>query len=290
MRILGLIAVLVAAAMGMACANTSDSDPRATVERTVEVDGLTVSYEASGQGPTTVLLVHGAFGHGDFWDAQRDALRGHHRVVVLDLPGHGASDAPAIDYTRELMVKAMAVVAEDAEASNLVVVGHSLGALLARDFYLEHPDRVTGVVLVDGLLIPLVDERLRDAVIEPFRGDGFRDAANSFIDQFMFAERTPQHVRARVRSQMLATPQHVWVSILETATDPAIRSTEPIEVPTLGVYTQSDAIPEGYEDFLRETFRDLDYRTVPEGTGHYVMLERPTELSNQLIDFAAEVL
>src|SRR5690349_11960362 len=62
------------------------------------VDGHRVFYQTHGRGALSVVLVHGWTCDGTFWDAQKDVLAAKHRVLVLDLPGHGRSDKPVIDY------------------------------------------------------------------------------------------------------------------------------------------------------------------------------------------------
>lgn len=264
----------------------------------VDVDGLSVTYRAYGAGDT-VLLVHGAFGHGAFWDQQIAALQDEYRVIAPDLPGHGDSDAPTITYSSDLMVRALRRILDQEGASRVVAVGHSLGSLLVRDLYLAEPGRIAGLFLLDGGIHPLTDEALRGAVLAPFRDERFPVAANGFIDSFMFGSSTPAEVRERVRRQMLSAPQHVWVSILELATEPAILSSGQIGIPTVGLYTPitlasfrtvRPSLPADYEVFLRQTFSDLDYGVLPPDAGHYVMLERADELSERLLGFARDVL
>ena len=57
-------------------------------------DGLRIAYEDVGQGSPAVVLIHGAFGNRFHYAAQIKHLAQRHRVLALDLRGHGESDVP----------------------------------------------------------------------------------------------------------------------------------------------------------------------------------------------------
>ena len=99
---------------------------------TFQADGLTYHYTQSGRGPA-LLLLHGFTGSAQSWAPLMATLAGEYRLLALDLPGHGRSDAPA-DPTRY----AMPAVARDIEAllDHLQIdaahlLGYSMGGRLA---------------------------------------------------------------------------------------------------------------------------------------------------------------
>ena len=61
------------------------------------VDGLKVHSTVTGNGSTTVFLIHGYTCDGTIWAEQVPVLARQYRVVTLDLPGHGESDRPAVE-------------------------------------------------------------------------------------------------------------------------------------------------------------------------------------------------
>lgn len=101
-----------------------------------------------GNGPVTLLLLHG-FGESlTTWRAIFDPLAGTHRVVAIDLPGFGGSEKPDASYTLEAMTGRLVSLLDREIEGPVVVVGHSMGGLLAASLALSRPDRVRALVLI----------------------------------------------------------------------------------------------------------------------------------------------
>lgn len=128
-------AVLGSAALlaGMALAGTA---PLATEER--------------GKGEPVIVLVHSIGGDRNDWAAVAPILSIRHRVLVVELPGHGQSPrpsgSPAVKDVAELLAKTL----EERRVDRAILVGHSYGALVALRTALDQPKRVAAVVAVDA--------------------------------------------------------------------------------------------------------------------------------------------
>src|SRR5262245_13090206 len=110
-----------------------------------------VHYESHGEGDQALVLVHGWTCNATFWRRQIPDLAGH-RVLVVDLPGHGESDKPELAYTMEHFARGIDAVMRDAGVGKAVLVGHSMGTPVIRQFYRLFPDRTLALVIVDGSL------------------------------------------------------------------------------------------------------------------------------------------
>jgi pimeloyl-[acyl-carrier protein] methyl ester esterase len=100
--------------------------------------------ETVGQGPDLVLL-HGWGLHGGVWDTLMPRLTPHLRVTRVDLPGHGRSrQLPMPPTLAELTLQVMAGIAPGA-----VLLGWSLGGLVAQEAALEMPQRLRGLILAN---------------------------------------------------------------------------------------------------------------------------------------------
>ena len=117
------------------------------------VDGVEIHSTVAGNGPKTIIFVHGWTCDESSWAGQVPAFDDTYRVVTLDLPGHGKSDAPAPDaFSMDLFAKAVEAVRQEVGADKVVLVGHSMGAVVIREYALDYPEHVAGLVAVDGPL------------------------------------------------------------------------------------------------------------------------------------------
>lgn len=109
-----------------------------------------VAYLRAGHGPA-VVLVHGVGLQKAVWSPQMDALEAGHDVVAMDMPGHGGSSLPPEAPRLSDYAEAVLALLDGLGIARAHVVGHSMGALVALEFALAHPDRVNGVVAVNAV-------------------------------------------------------------------------------------------------------------------------------------------
>ncbi len=99
-----------------------------------DLDGSQVAYEARGTGDDAIVFVHGWSGDRSHWYRQMDGIATDRRLLAVDLIGHGASDAPDIPYTMNLFARSVAAVLDKLELERAVLVGHSMGVMVVRQF------------------------------------------------------------------------------------------------------------------------------------------------------------
>jgi pimeloyl-ACP methyl ester carboxylesterase len=115
-------------------------------ERALPAKGRRMRYFVGGEGPPLVL-VHGLGGSATNWIELAPLLAPHFRLVIPDLPGHGASGALAGVSGLQPYADRVAAVMEHEGASPAPVVGHSLGGLVVLRLALRRPEMVSAVVL-----------------------------------------------------------------------------------------------------------------------------------------------
>jgi pimeloyl-ACP methyl ester carboxylesterase len=112
--------------------------------------GQTVAMRDQGRG-APLLLIHGVGMQSAAWKPQIDALSKTHRVIAVDLPGHGGSSAgPEGSDLREFVAWCYDFV-QSLDVGPVNIAGHSMGALIAGGFAVEHPDLTTRVCLINGV-------------------------------------------------------------------------------------------------------------------------------------------
>ena len=117
-----------------------------------KLDGHKVYYTDQGKGAPTLVLIHGWICNHKFWKEQIPALAKNHRVIAVDMIGHGQSDAPQVACTQELLARSVLAAMDQAGVKDAVLMGHSMGAAVARRIALEHPERVRAFISMDGAL------------------------------------------------------------------------------------------------------------------------------------------
>src|ERR1051325_7296668 len=121
-----------------------------------DLDGLRLYYERSGSGEPELLFVPGWCCDHSAFQPQFDHFARTHAVTSLDLRGVGQSDGPAEGYSISELADDVAVFCAAVGIEKPVVVGHSLGGMIAVDLAARHPDLPSALVLVDpGPIDPL---------------------------------------------------------------------------------------------------------------------------------------
>ena len=256
----------------------------AQTPRSARLGELRVSYQDLGVGEPAVLLVHGWGGNVGFWRANIGALGAAHRVLVMDLPGHGVSDVPPGGVTLRLCSDAVSAVLRDAGVTRAVLVGHSLGTAVCCRFLRDHPGKVQALVTVDGALFGYpVTPAERDAFLAQFRGPDYRAAVSKFI-RALFRQRCDAGLRERVCEDILRTPQAVLVSAFADLLDATTWEVTAIPVRLLMLNAPSPLWNAAYLARVRALVPRLDYRVIA-GAGHFLMLEKPAEFNAALLEF-----
>jgi pimeloyl-ACP methyl ester carboxylesterase len=255
-------------------------------------DGSRVHYESYGKGQEAVVFIHGWTCDLTFWRGQVSVYE-KRRALLVDLPGHGQSDKPEVDYTQERFARAIDAVMRDAGVTRAVLVGHSMGGPVALTFLRLFPAETKALVLVDAY-VPQppkddADRAHQKAQMEPFlRSFGepaYRETQRKMIEGMFSAKTTPAQ-REEIRTKMMAAPQQVLTS--------AMRGMFALEAPKAG---ETYSLPvmaimaggrPGNEAFLRTVFPNLRKYETWEGSGHFLMMESPDRFNRALEEFLAE--
>lgn len=246
------------------------------------LNGAKIHYKSYGEGSDAFVLVHGWSSNLEAWGYQIPELAKRGRVIAIDLPGHGLSDKPQLAYTIDHFAAAIDAVMKDAKVQRGIILGHSMGTPVARQFYRKYPKKTLAIVIVDGGLRPFGDKAMRDQYVNAFRSPNYREAGTQ-----MFAQMTPM-LSAEDKEKALAsfrnTPQNVLVTAMESMNDEALYANDKINVPVLAILAKSPFWPADTEQFLKDLAPDLELHWL-EGVDHFLHQEKTQEFNNAVIAF-----
>ncbi len=140
---LGLLATMAGAAAGPVTTGTVDAP-----------DGVPLAFDVRGAGEPTLVFIHGWACDRGYWREQLDVFARDHRVVSLDLAGHGESGATRSTWSLDGLASDLVAVVEALDLRRVVLVGHSMGGSVALLAAPRLRERLLGIVGVDMLHDP----------------------------------------------------------------------------------------------------------------------------------------
>lgn len=253
------------------------------------VNGLSVAYERTGEGPALVLL-HGFTHDSRVWRPQLESLSAQFTVIAWDAPGAGQSSDPPETFGIGDWADCLAWLLDAIGLQQAHILGLSWGGLLAQEFYRRHCARVLSLVLADtyagwkgSLPEPIPEERLaaclRDASLPP----------REFVPRYlpgMFSESPTQENREELAS-IMSDFHTVGFRLMATALAQAdTRDLLPnIRVPTLLVWGDADKrSPMSVAYQIRDAIPGARLAVIS-GAGHVSNLEEPAQFNTIVRDF-----
>jgi len=273
--------VCVAAFLILAAAAAPAQPPG--VSHTAQLDGAKIHYTEYGAGENALLFVHGWACDETFWAGQAPVLGAKFHVITIDLPGHGQSDKPQIAYTMDLYARAIDAVLQDAKAKTAVLVAHSNGTPVIRQFYRKFPQKTRALAIVEGPLRPFGDKAMMDEFVAQLKAPNYQENAGKLIDS-MTSPIQDAALREKIKTAVLRTPQYVAANEFESTLDDALWKPDKINVPVLMILAKQPAWSAEYEQFVRGIVPDLDYQ-MWEGVSHFLMMEQPERFNAALTAF-----
>jgi pimeloyl-ACP methyl ester carboxylesterase len=264
-------------------------------ERVVRVNAARRAYIESGSG-TPFMLLHGIGARAFSWSAQIEAWSPGARVVAWDAPGYGLSDDLATGEPKAVeYADALVGLLDALDIDRPIVVGHSLGALIAGTFAARYPQRVRALVL---LSVACGYGRLPDQE----RARRFHGRAAELVElgpeafarkraAALLSSQAPPGALERVVQAMASVRVSGYLAALRMLVDADLWSmTDAIAAPSMVACGTADTVtPPDQNARVAESIGGARF-TLVEGAGHALIVERPGELGAALAPFLASVL
>jgi 3-oxoadipate enol-lactonase len=249
-----------------------------------------VFYDTYGQG-TPLVFLHPWSTNGYIWYYQAFPFARTNQVIVIDHRGHGRSDKPANGYSIREHASDVRAVLDAAGVQKAILVGNSIGGMIAMQFNLDYPDRVIGnLILSSGTALA---ENMPPEAAAAFRND-YQGTFGALMETAIAAK--SKRERPEILEVMKAHfavqsnfPKHVFDSSMA---DPEglfawniKNKLGTIRKPTLVVAGEEDqATPVAANKFLADNIPGAKLIAVKD-VGHFYQLEKPLEFNATLSEF-----
>lgn len=258
----------------------------------VRTGGQLIHYRLDGSADAPALTFVNSLGTDHrIWDAMAARLAPRFRLLRYDMRGHGLSDAPSGDYSLDEHIADLAGLLDATGIATTVLIGISVGGLIAQGFALARPDRLAGLVLLDTAA------RIGDAGYWQARADRVREAgmaalAGEVLDRWFDAQYRREHPDdfAGWRLMLARCPEQGYAGTCATLRDTDLRAAiGGIRLRTLVAAGATDVSTP--PDLVRVTAARLPEAgfALISGAGHLPIIEAPDALLAVFEDYFREI-
>jgi pimeloyl-ACP methyl ester carboxylesterase len=248
---------------------------------TIARNGIRLAFDDRGAGEPIIVFVHGWTCDRSVFAPQAEHFSKRHRVVSVDLRGHGESDKPFEPYPIETYADDIAYLIDQRGLGKVVAIGHSLGGNIVMQLAASHPHCVAAIVMVEpGPFAPPPDVRAGFEAIADAIDAGNQEPRRELIRNHLFLQTSDPMVIENVLHIMMEAPSHVAASALRGALafdGPAVAAR--CKVPALHLAATSPFNP---PHLMSQWLPHIVHgQTV--GAGHFNQLEVPDQ-TNLMIE------
>ncbi len=252
-----------------------------------------------GLGDPAIIFIHGFTCNLNHWKEQLSGVSGGNRCVAVDLPGHGASPAPR-EATIEALAEAVNGALDKLRLDDVVLVGHSMGCRVASETFSQSPERVRGVVHIDGSAVASGDAdeaaRRTNQTLDQIGMARFTEQlyAGFYVDSTAASVR--DLVNAGLANINMDFARELWLNLVRWDALRARAVLAAMKAPLLLI--QSTYLNANLErvslapnqstpwlDEIKKAANNATIAVVP-GVGHFPMLEAPQQTNDAILSFA----
>jgi pimeloyl-ACP methyl ester carboxylesterase len=276
-------------------------------EQRINLNGLSIRYFQTGNEGLPLVLFHGTGESALDWSWVLPQLGEKHRVYALDFPGSGESAKPIQDYSIDFYTQFATAFLDAIALDRAVIVGNSLGGLIALKIALSRPTQVAGLVLIDSAGLGTWVNPLLSSLTLPIYGEvgiaGCRTPVGAVMRsrsraalQFAHPEQIPiawyaeQENLAQSFGFLEATLSSLRAQLYPIGQRAVMVDALPqLQMPTLLIWGEDDLIfPKTQAEAAVKQLREGYLKVIPD-CGHIPHLEQPDRFLIALDEFLSNI-
>lgn len=258
---------------------------------TIKLEDVSLHYEETGQG-TPLLLIHGLGASSDYWDLMLPSLTTQHRVIMVDVRGHGRSDKPAGAYSVPLFAKDVAALCDRLGLKNLHVLGHSMGGMIAFQLVVDRPELVRSLIILNSGpdMVPRKLSMFLALKLRLFLLRAFGPAKlAAVLAKKLFPKPDQESLRQRVRDSLGKNDPDVYLRSTRALIGWTVQARiGEIACPVLVLASDRDYTPLSAKEEYVKLLRDVRLEVITD-SGHAASLDQPQQVVEKVVAFTRSV-
>lgn len=254
-------------------------------------DGTSISYEVYGSGEPTLVFVHGWSCDSRYWSKQIELFSEEHKIVLIDLAGHGHSGTKREVYSMEAFGEDVKAVVDAIGSENVILVGHSMGDAVISQAALLMPERVKALIGIDNFdnIEYQLSQEDYEMMFSPLK-ENFQEGTRQFVQQMIIP--TSDSVLSNwIIEDMAAAPTTIALSAMDEYLSYIMMEQfsqifGKIQIPVITVHC--DLWPIDYEANRRHML-SFD-AIIIENSDHFLMMNKADEFNKALKQAIENVL
>ncbi|HEY5508769.1 MAG TPA: alpha/beta hydrolase, partial [Paludibacter sp.] len=277
------ILIIVIASLSGSVSKAQTQERMTSKQITIRDKQVEINYFQQGQGDTTLLFLHGWCIDGMYWKNQVEYFSKKYNVYAIDLPGFGKSKAERINWTIEEYANDVTAFIDTMNLKNIIIIGHSMAGEIMLQTALSNNPKIIGIVGVDNFKlidVAFTPEQMKQMTdFFPLLQNDFKNSAPVYADMMLFHPTTSKEVKDRVKNDFANSDSVIGYKTIMTQMQYAYTDAQRLEQLNYKLYLiNSDGFPTNETGLKNHCKNSFQVETIS-ATGHYPMIEKPTEFN-----------
>jgi len=260
---------------------------------TVQVNGVSLHYEEHGNGPETILFIHGLLMNHHMFDAQVEAFKSQYRCIAFDLRGQGKSEVTASGYDMDNLTVDTVGLIETLACGPCHFVGLSMGGFIGMRLAIDHPHLLTTLSLLETSADPEPEENVAGYKMMARIGRIFgfwplvgKLSAILFGRDFLTGDSQKamrEHWQQQIKNNSRKGSSHAATGVIER--EGVYEKLGQINTPTLIVVGDQDVATVPAKSKRMQDAIANSEMVIIEGAGHSSSIEKPEAVTQTIRSF-----